>query len=301
MPITAAQNLSGLAELGSSAYLLSLADRNPLPLHPALYYVGDRVGEGSINVELSEFDFMGTSLPTAIAEGASVGDSSISATRYTVTIGRYSKAYSMTDLARMADLHGLLDPTMLAQDLALSHALNLTNLIASLAPGWTAVQGTSGAALNASDLLTATQTLAAANNVGPLLGVFRSKQIHDVQTDIGFDLANGALQYDPAMAAFVGVQGSNYLGRLFGIDLFTSDRIVSDGTDYNGMVVAPGAVLWGKGTPPSALSDQAIIGDAVLFELERTARAAVTAAVSHSYVGVTRGLQARGIRIRSVD
>ena len=299
MNILASTNLSGLSKVATAEYLISLADRNPLPLHPALYSVGDRAAEGSINVELSEFDLLGTSLPQPIAEGALVGDTAISRTSYTVTIGRYSKAYSMTDLAKMVDLHGVLSPSLLAQDAGLSHSLQLTNMIAALGSGWSASKGSTGTALTYEAFLDAVQALDAAQNAGPAMAVLAPKQWNQIAKNLALTVG-GAVQYDPkSIAGITAIMGGAYKGNYNGVDIFVSTKVPNDGTDYFGQIFARGGVLWGQGVPPvDSSTDQALIGP-ILFERDRTARAATTAYVSHSYLGVTRGLQARGIKLIS--
>jgi hypothetical protein len=299
MTILASTNLSGLSKVASAEYLLALADRNPLVSHPAFFYLGDRLAEGSVTQALSEYDLMGTSLPQPIAEGASVGDTSIGRVEYSVTVGRYSKAYSMTDLAKMVDNHGILQTSALAADAALSGALRLTQLVAALGSGWTAVRGSSGAVLTLADFLAAKNLLEQEKNAGPLVAILKPKQWQEVVSNVALTLTSGSIIRDPSTLDPLQQFGIGYQGRFYGVDVITSDYVPNDGTDFAGQMIAPGAVLWADGQPIPDGSDQMIMANKVLFERDRTARAATTAYVSHLYLGVSRGLQARGVRIRS--
>jgi hypothetical protein len=98
---------SGIGDLSlaaalSAEYILLAADRNALPNHPALQYVGDiSVGAHSAVIKVPHIGLMGYNLLASTGDGTSVANTALTDGSTSVTVGRYSKAYEASDLAKM--------------------------------------------------------------------------------------------------------------------------------------------------------------------------------------------------------
>jgi hypothetical protein len=101
---------SRLPAILGAELMLSREDRAVIQNHPALFYAGDVTGSGSSVIKQSELDFMAAHELAAVADGAAVTPTTITDSSYTVTVARRAKSYAPTDLARLTDSFGALDP-----------------------------------------------------------------------------------------------------------------------------------------------------------------------------------------------
>ena len=106
-----------VAAVLSAEYLLLLADRNALPNHPALTYIGDVTGRGSQVIKQPFLGLMGYDVATSETEGTGPSNSALADAAASVTVAGYSKVYSATDLARVVDATGTIsNPGVMAAD-----------------------------------------------------------------------------------------------------------------------------------------------------------------------------------------
>lgn len=117
---------SGIGDLAlaaalSAEYILLAADRNALPNHPALQYVGDiSVGAHSAVIKVPHIGLMGYNLLASTGDGSSVSNTALTDGATSVTVGRYSKAYEASDLAKMTAGAGGLSAQVFAMDAMVS-------------------------------------------------------------------------------------------------------------------------------------------------------------------------------------
>lgn len=297
-------------EILSTEYMLLLASRDALDNHPALMYIGDVFGQGSKVIKLSSVGLMGYDRPVAGTEGSAASNTALADASYQVTVGWYPKVYEASDLARLVDRLGAISPEMLARDAIASKAVKMTDLIANVTDDFTTVQGTSGTNASWTDILDAAGTLNIANVPGPYMALLHPRQIQDIKNAIA--TATGTIQWLEASAAQMAVRGETFQGNLFGVDMFKSTLVptANAGADRAGGMWGNGGVLWAdcsvQATEPGqvVLGEQAIqVGQSVmragkvLFERDRNSAAGLTKFVSHFYVGVTKGDDARGVSI----
>jgi hypothetical protein len=286
------------AEALSGQFLYLLAARESLPNHPALMYAGDAQGRGSVVLKVPEIGLNGYDILSATADGASVANTSLTDGVVTVTIARHSKAYEQSDLVRLSD-QGLLSPQAFAQDAVQSAASTLVSLVANITDGFANTVGSTGVNLSAANFLAAIQTLEVNNVPGPYLCVMHPQQVGDLRADLAATTA-GALQWMEATQAQIQMLGNGYRGQWASVDIFSTTHVptANAGADRAGGMFGRGAVVWGDSSiPASGSPDELIIGGKVLFERDRTARAGLTAYVTHVNLGVSEGIDAAGVSI----
>ena len=288
-----------VAEILNAEYFRLAKDRNALPQHPALIYAKDFYGTGTLSLKIPFLGLDGYDLPTQVAEGASVGDSTVTDTTVSLSIARYSKAYNPTDVTRFTDSLGVFNAAQFAQDAVLSHQLRLTDVIANLTDGFNASVGTTTVNLSIATVASAIATLEVASHaalpIGSVMGILHGDQAGDFRTDL-ISNAGGALQYNVPPER-LRIMGNGYTGQFLGIDWFTSDYVptANAGADRAGAIFIRGAVLWGDMSQVADSADSVVIGNKVLFERERNARGAATAYISHSYLGATLGVDSSAL------
>jgi hypothetical protein len=286
-----------LAEALNSEYLELLADRRSLPQHPALMYQG-RINDMKSNVvKVSHLGMRGYDVVSQVADGAIVPNTSLTDGSSTITVVRYSKSYSASDLAKIVRA-GILDPAIFAADAAQSVAGRMVQLAADVVDGFTLTGGTTATDLDAADILAVLGTADINELVGPFMGMLHGRQWADLQLDLGTAIG-GSLQFNAATAELVGFKGQAFKGSWLGADWFVYNRVNSDGTDRKGGLFGPGAVLWMDGAAPvEDPSQQMSINGDILFERVRDGKSGETAYVQHSYRGMSLGIQ-NGITIGS--
>jgi hypothetical protein len=277
--------------------MLSRQDRMVILNHPALFYAGDVTNSGSTVIKQSELDFMAAHELAAVADGAAVTPTTLTDTSYNVTVARRAKSYAPTDLARLTDSYGALDPQKFAEDATLSAGMTLTSLIAQLMGGFSNVFGTSGSDLTLQDFEDAVTSLEIANVEGPYLSILAARQWGDMRDAIR--TATGTVAFDPASPEMIRMRGTGYKGSIYGVDMFVSNKVATAnaGADFAGGVFGRGAVLWADASVPTDPSVIGVNAGKVLLEYDRNALSAVTNFVSNYYLGVAEGDDARGAAI----
>lgn len=286
-----------LSEAISGQYLAMLHDDRALPNEPALTYVG-RINDMRSNViKVPHIGLGGYDIMSQTADGATVANTALTDSSSTVTVVRYSKAYSATDLAKMTS-GGLIDPAAFAADAFQAFNGRLAQLACDAGDGFTLTGGTTTVDLDAADIL-ATLGLAEINNLrGPFMCVLHGQQWSDLSVDLG-TAVGGSLQFAPATPELIAYKSTSFKGSWLGVNFYVLNRVNADGADRLGFLAGPGSLLWADGAPPvEDSSQQMAVGSNILFERDRDAKAGETAYVQHAYAGLSIGLQ-NGITIKS--
>lgn len=297
---------SGLGDLTTAArlsaeILLLLADRTALPAHPAVKYVGSVSGSGSNVIQVPHVGLMGYDLMSATNEGTAVTNTALTDASTSITVARYSKVYQPGDTARMVDATGVINIDFFAMDAVVSRAATLLSLAADVVDGFTATQGTSGADATFANFLDCITTLETASAQGRLISLLHSVQWGDIRKDVASS-AGGAVVFNQGAQAMIdAMKGLGYQGMFCGVDVYTSNRVVTANTaaDRAGGMWAPGGLLWADGIVPFDGDPNAvqIDGGRVLFERARSATAGLTGYVSHAYLGVAKGIDLAGVSL----
>lgn len=287
-----------VAESLSTDFIMLAADRESLPNHPALFYAGDLFGSGSNTKKVAHAGIMGYDLPVAVADGAQVARTTWSTGATTVAVGRRSKAYAPSDLARFTDPVGLLRGEMFARDASASHMLALTSVIASLMGGFSNVAGSSGTDLSIANVLAALTFVEVgyqgAIAPGMAMGLIHTQQGADLRSALATSTA-GAIQWQTTPDQLA-IKGNGFRGRYLDVDWFVSGHVptANSGADRAGGVFVRGAVVYCDMSQVAESTDQLLIGGKVLFERDRDAKGALTDYVSHSHFGAGEGIDAFG-------
>ena len=290
-----------LSEQLSGLVVQLLADRNALPNHPALMRLPSINGIGSTTQKISEIGLMGYDKLASVAESAVAANTALTDGSVTVAVSRYSKAYEASDLARLVDSQGIVNAPMMALDAVISASVTLRDIIANLVGNFSNTVGSTGVDATFVNFLDATTQLEVSNVEGPYLAILHPVQFADIRKDM-VTTTGGAIQYNAGSQALLdGMKGSaGYRGLLAGVDVYTTTDVpdVNGGADFGGGMFGRGALAYATGIVPADPDlPQVNVGEFTLFEKDRTARSALTAYVSHAYLGASEVIDTAGVSI----
>jgi hypothetical protein len=291
-----------LAETLSGDYLELIADEAALPKHNALYYAGDLYGTGSTTKKVPHVGINAYDLPVAVADGAAVANSAFADGSTTISVAAYSKAYERSDVAKFTDTLGVLNAEKFAQDASKSSAMRLTNLIANVIDDFTQTVGATGVDFSLANFLAGINLLEVNTQAslaeGDVMFVGHTVQLGDLRT--AMSTVGGAIQWFQPSQLLLPIRGAGYRGRYMGVDLFASPQVptANAGADRAGGMFVRGAVLWcDMGVDTENDANSLVIGGKVLFEKDRTPKSRLTAYVSSSYFGVSKGIDLLGVSV----
>ena len=296
----AAANLFDAARV-QALFIETIGDKDySILAHPAIMYLGDQMGGlTSVStipiVDLSDDEF------ASLTEIQEMTPSDITAAQATITVARRGLERDLGDFAAALDGTGALDEVAFAD--ALIKAANLTalSLLHTVVGTFTPIVGTSGATKTPATMLLAKQTLRTARVKGPYVALMHPKQFNEWETD--FTALGGAVQLKTAQAAEMArLTGNSYMGSWDGVDVYTSTKVVTDGTDHIGGMWGMGALGWKSRRARPQLGRLLIVdGGFVVVEAERQAKKALSALVGNMYLGFGRLQDSGGVNLRSVD
>lgn len=295
------------SEVVTAEYVMTIADRNALPQHPALFYAGSVDASGSLVRKVPHIGLGGADQPAATSEGSNITLSSITDGSTTITVSRYSKGYETSDQVRMVQNSDKVGMQPLSRDALQAFFMRLTNLIANVADDFTTTGGPgSGSDLTVASVLAIIGAVAANNisGIAGYMGLLHGQQWSDLIVDGGTSLTGGTQERNPELAALQSLRGQAFLNSWLGVDWYLSNQVptANAGADRAGAVFGYGAVMWADGRHQGVdlnPQDQFLLGDGrVLFERSRNAHGAETAYIMHGYAGVSKGIEA-GITIVS--
>lgn len=284
----------------SGQILLLLADRNALPNHPALRYVGEITGIGSNAIKVPAVGMMGYDLMATGTEGDPVANTALTDSSATITVVQKTKVYEPSDIARIVDRQGFLKREALAMDAVLSGMATQRSMIANITDDFTATVTNSGVDATFAQALDCVTTLEIAKVEGPYMGILHPVQWGDIRKDVA-TASGGAIQFNAGSQALLdGMKGLGYKGNWIGVDWFTTTDVptANSAADRAGGVFGNGAVLWADGTPVvDNPLDQYLLAGKVLFERGRVVAGGTTKWASHRYIGVGIGINAAGVSL----
>lgn len=299
--------LSGNARISAVLHRLielKLADRAELYKAPQFLNFGSMNGTGSSALQVPVIGLAGSELMAAVGDGSSVSNTSINTgTTATITIARQALRYDLTDLASLTDPMGTgagVGIEGLANSMAISFGMRLTQMITALSSGLSQSVGATTVALAVSTFFDAIYKLQLQSNDGEFAAVLAPQQINHLINSLRSETGPG--QYVAATQDQIAAKGQGYRGMLFGVALYTSSTVPSAnaGVDRLGMMTATGAIGYATGTPMPIQGAGGIIlpaGSQVVVEIERDAASGLTKIVGSSFAGVAeiQDLKAVGI------
>jgi hypothetical protein len=288
------------SEILSGEYLMLLADRNALPAHPALFRVPGFRGRGSTSQKIPQIGLMGYDLLASKTEVENVANSAFSDAAGTISVARYAKAYESSDLSRLVDAYGVLQPSVLAMDAMVSLASTILSLHANLVDNFATTVGTSGVDCSLENILDGITALEVAKVEGPFLGILHPQQWADVRKDAALN-SGGAIQWNAGSQAMLdAMKGLGAKGSFLGVDWFTTSHVptANAGADRAGGIFGRGAIAHViDDVPVDPDLPQISVNGQLLFEKDRTARTALTAYISTAYLGASEQIDTCGVSV----
>lgn len=272
-------------------YLLSEKDGSVLN-HPALMKASVQVRQSNV-VRVPVVGLGGYNSHTARTPASEVANTALSDASIDVTIAPYSLVYGIDDLAAYM-AQGVLSPMAFAENAAISSARLLINLVANVADGFTATEGSGDLTWDViGDAITALDVGKAG---GPAVCLLHPYQWGDLARD-----ARGAgVAIAPALQGSMNAMlGQSYKGSYLGVDFFTSSEVPLDTGNYKGSIFTKGGIVWADAQYPTSFAPNAISAGNRLFEFERKGSFALTKVISHINLGVALGIDAAGVTLIS--
>ncbi len=287
------------SETVTGDFLLLLAERNALPNHPALHYSGSIDAADSTTKRVPQLGLMGYDRPTAQgSEDADQAATAFTVSNTDIAVVRHTKVYDSTDLLRMVQSSRAVGLSMLALDAFASYQLKLSELLAAAAATFTTVVGTTNVDMTVAQALTAVGALRIANVDASrgFMGLLHGYHWRDLILDAGTGTLND-LHTAPAgaLASMSVLRGGAFSGSWLGVDWFVSNFVPASTGDFTGGIFGYGGISWADGRHAglALTSDQALLAEGrVMFERDRDGSTGSTEFVSHSYLGVTKALEA---------
>lgn len=277
-----------LAAALAASFLLLLDDRTALIDHPALFYAGSVNFKGTTVLKVPLVGLLGYDLLSVDAsENTDVDETALTDGSSTVTVERYTKVYTPTDLNRMVGAMGILEPEMMAMDAMISAQLTLTSLLANLVDNFSNTSGASGVDMDLATLLAADAALDARNAVGQKLAILHTSAVSHIKEELAL-VSGGGVQLAPATQDMISRVGTGLRGSILGIDIVASNYVPASGSDRHGGMFVRGALAWADGIPPvDNPVEQTILGPGVMYERQRLGTKAETRQIMHRYLGVS--------------
>lgn len=281
---------------GEIVRLLAARSGDSLLRHPALLYAGNNSGSGSSVVTVGHYGLDGYDIMGTVSDGGTVSATDLTDGSTSITLVRKSLRYTPTDLARLTDPHGVINPARFAQSMVVSASETLVDLVANLGGGFSNAVGSSGVDATVTDFLNAKGQLENNDVPGPYAAVLHPQQWTDITNDMNTS-SGGAIAFNPVAPELIRVVGNGYKGEFAGVQVFTSTRVPASGGNRQGFMFGRSAIMWADGSAPIVDPSRQVMIRNILFEIERNAAAGTTEFVGHYYVGVSEGIDAAGVGI----
>jgi hypothetical protein len=288
---TFATSLAG--EVVSAQFMAALGEHETPLAHEAFAF--KRGAAGSTNVLVPIVGLQGQDLLVARTQGNDTASTTLTSTGVEVAVAPRSLVYDIDDrLYQAADQ--ILNSQNLGNSLVLSYRNSLFDAACSLASSFTAVEGSTGVALDWDDVIDAKNKLAEKGAGGQPLMILHPVQWAQLEKK-AIDIA----REDGLVGVLSGV--GQYKGRFVGVDVFVSNRIDKSGSDYVGMMIAHGAVVIADVdyVPAFGLEQNAFVAGPALIEFERKGTYGKSVAMIHASFGVGVGIDDAGCKLLSKD
>lgn len=245
---------------------------------------------GSINGSLSDtarIPYMaGLNLAvqaTANEQDCCVGED-INHSSVDITVVRACMVHALTDLAAITG--GGPDLRDLAEKLVAEYEQYWMTLLAQTGSAAANTVGTSGVDMTVDDLQDAIFALQLESNPLGFAAMLHPQQVNDLQRSLRQE--TGALEHSMATKEMIDAKGPGYAGRYLGVDIFKSERVVNNGTDYQGFMWSAGGLGYKYGDVPASQFPQVIrAGQGWTVEFERKPECAYSVAALNVYLGMS--------------
>ena len=257
-------------------------------------YVGDISGSPSNVIQVTDYDDSAYTGYADRTEVQAISPTDPAPAKVDVTVERFGFARRPSDLVKMTDSHGVLNPALLAQDFLIGAQQKLVALVAAKMSGFTASEGSTASVAQVADFFDACSKLRQNNANGQLVALLHPKQWGELTKEIA-TVSGGALQMAPSAQENIISRGSGYQGMLNGCMVYTSTRVTSSGGGYNGGIFEAGkALAWADATPVVEMPERQVLVGKVLMEMDREPLTAETIYAANVWLGVSERQDAAG-------
>lgn len=286
-----------LAAIYRKEAIIALADRASLRMHPSLVNLGTDIIMGADSEKGAIYNLDGALEFASVGEIATITNTALTGSSYTCTPARQGLAHALSDVVGMKDVTGALNPLRLGQSIAGGVGTTFTSLTCDLFGAWTAV-GTTGVPFSLATVRAAQAALRAASVPGPYMMVLAPQQFSNFITDL--DARGGHIAFNPATPEMAALRGPGFQGTWDGIEIFTSTRVNTSGSDYQGGIWGRGAIGFKEEeNRPGIGADVMVNVGPLLIEIDRQARESVSGLVGSYRVGLCSIEAARGRQLLS--
>lgn len=295
-----------MTSMVSAEINLLLKDTANLRNTGLIQYAGSVNSLGTDSIKIRKIGLMGRDSFESRTEVQAASETSITDDAVTLTVARYSLMYNISDLLNMTATNARYepDPFALAASMAGSYDKLFAELTAAAAAAVTTGTSTTGTTMSVSTLFEGIYDLERADSEigapGPFYACLHPKSLTELQASLRAE-QNNIISQMMATESMIAAKGLGYAGKIFGVDIYRSSHIESDGTDYENFIADAGALAYADGVPQILGAAETMEMDKVVVELERTGASALTSVIGHAYLTVGVVDSNRITRLLAVD
>jgi len=304
--MTTAADLRMTSILSQEINLL-LRDTSNLRNTGYIQYLGSINNLGTDSIKFRKVGLMGRDSFESRTEVQAASDVTIADEQVTVQVSRYSLRYDYSDILALTAFGNSpyeIDPFNLAASIGESYNTLFAELTAAAAAAASSTTTTTGTTMSVSTFFEAVYSLEQADSFrgapGPFYACMHPKSLSELQASLRAE-QNNIISQMVATEEMIKAKGLGYVGKLFGVDVYRSSHIASDGTDYDNWMADAGALGYADGVPQIIGAPEIMEMDKVVCELDRDAATATTSIVGHSYLACSIIDQARIVGMLAVD
>lgn len=271
-----------------------------------IQYAGSVNNLGTDSIKIRKIGLNGRDSFASRTEVQAVSDTSLTDDAVTLQVARYSLMYNVSDLLNMTATNARFepDPFALAASMAGSYDKLFAQLTATAASAATNATATTGSAMAVSTFFSGIYELERADSElgapGPFYACLHPKSLTELQSSLRAE-QNNIISQMVATEEMIQAKGQGYVGKLFGVDVYRSSNITSDGTDYPNWMADAGALAYADGVPQILGAPEVMEMDKIVVELMRDGTVATTSIIGHAYLACSIIDDNRIVRLLAVD
>jgi hypothetical protein len=295
-----------MTSMVSAEINLLLKDTANLRNTGLIQYAGSVNSLGTDTIKVRKIGLMGRDSFESRTEVQAATETDITDGFANLTVARFSLMYNISDLLNMTATNARYepDPFALAASMAGSYDKLFAELTANAAAGVATGTSTTGTTMSVSTLFEGIYDLERADSEigapGPFYACLHPKSLTELQASLRAE-QNNIISQMMATEAMIAAKGLGYAGKIFGVDIYRSSHIETDGTDYENFIADAGALAYADGVPQILGAAETMEMDKVVVELERTGASALTSVIGHAYLTVGVVDSNRITRLLAVD
>jgi len=261
--------------------------------------LGDLGGSGSDTLETGTVSYDDPMTAANADETTATDNTALGNGNVTCTVAKQIISYGLSDKFMITG--GAVDFARLAAACADAYILRVTDMLCGLIDNFATISGTTTVDLTVDDWFDAMFNLEQNVVPGPYSSILFPTQYTDLQASLRSE--GGSVSFMPATAEQLSLRGPGFKGSYLGVDVWTSDSVVTAnaGADSAGCMMGMGAIGYAeasaKSQMPGSIAASIPAGSPVYAEFARTADPGISRIVAHAFVGVIEVEDLRGVSI----